>query len=302
MSPAATHPPTGPDTNPYRGLLPDLPAFACTNCGHWQRWPAPGPQVCPVCADVRNALPEHGFEFVTPKQADELVTGFWRPTAVAGITEFGTEPRFGLDSRGWVIETDAGLVGFECAPWYTHAMLAELRRMAAGKGGLDVLASSHVHGYGALWQLQLELEPRTVCVGVRDLEWTKAFRVTWPADDVLELAPDLVLHRTGGHFPGHSVLHDSRRGVLFCGDSLKVDLDADGNPVGLSAHKAFHAQIPLSHGELREYLAVVAELEFGAVATPFELVPGVTTDHVVHLVQRLLSGRPDAAPIALAEL
>jgi hypothetical protein len=38
------------------------------------------------------------------------------------------------------------------------------------------------------------------------------------------------------------------------------------------------------------------------VATPFELVPGVTTDHVVHLVQRLLSGPPAAAPIALAEL
>jgi hypothetical protein len=287
-----------PDTNPYRGLLPDLPAFACTNCGHWQRWPAPGPQVCPVCADVRNALPEHGFEFLTAKQVDELVSGWWRPTAVTGVTEFGTEPRFGLDSRGWVIETDAGLVGFECAPWYTADMLAELRRM----GGLDVLASSHVHGYGALWQLQLELEPRVVSVGVLDLEWTKAFRVTWPADDVLQLAPDLMLHRTGGHFPGHSVLHDSRRGVLFCGDSLKVDLAADGTPAGLSAHKAFHAQIPLSHGELREYLAVVAELEFGTVATPFELVPGVTTDHVVHLVQRLLSGPPDAAPIALAEL
>jgi hypothetical protein len=298
VSPTAAHPPTGPDTNPYRGLLPDLPAFACTNCGHWQRWPAPGPQVCPVCADVRNALPEHGFEFVTPKQADELVTGFWRPSAVAGITEFGTEPRFGLDSRGWVVESDAGLVGFECAPWYTAEMLAELRR----RGGLEVLAASHVHGYGALWQLQLELEPRVVCVGVRDLEWTKAFRVTWPADDVLELAPGLTLHRTGGHFPGHSVLHDSRRGVLFCGDSLKVDLAADGSPAGLSAHKAFHAQIPLSHAELREYLAVVAELDFGTVATPFELVPGVTTDHVVHLVQRLLSGPPDAAPIALAEL
>ena len=104
------------------------------------------------------------------------------------------------------------------------------------------------------------------------------------------------------HFPGHSVLHDADRGLLFCGDSLKIDLAEDGSARALSAHKAFHAQIPLSHGELREYLAVVAELDFEAVATPFELVPGVTTDHVVHLVQRLLAGRPDAAPIALAEL
>lgn len=289
-------------TNPYRGLLPDLPAHACTNCGHWQRWPAPGPLTCPVCADVRNALPQHGFEFVTEEQAGELVTGHWRPAPVPGVTGFGTSPRFGLDSVGWVIETDAGLVGFECAPFYTDGMLAELRRMAGELGGFEILAASHVHGYGALWQLQRELEPRVVCVGVRDLEWTKAFRVTWPADDVLELAPGLTLHRTGGHFPGHSVLHDRRRGVLFCGDSLKVDLDTDGTPVALSAHKAFHAQIPLSHGELRDYLAVIGALEFGAVATPFEMVPGVTTDHVVHLVQRLLAAPPDASPVALADL
>lgn len=295
-------PTTSVDTNPYRGLLPDLPAYACSNCGHWQRWPAPGPLVCPVCADVRNALPAGGFEFRTPAEVESIVTGFSRPTAVAGITEFGLEPRFGLDSRGWVIESDDGLVCFECAPWYTAGMLQRLHRMATANGGIHVLAASHVHGYGALWQLQLELEPRTVCINVHDLEWTKAFRVTWPADDQLELAPDLTLYRTGGHFPGHSVLHDRRRDVLFCGDSLKVDLDDAGTPVALSAHKAFHAQIPLSHGELRDYLAVIGELEFTTVGTPFELVSGVTTDHVVHLVQRLLSDPPNAAPIALEEL
>ena len=289
-------------TNPYRGLLPDLPAYACTNCGHWQRWPAPGPLTCPVCADVRNALPEHGFEFLTSKEVDELVVSDWGPSAVPGITGFGCTPRFGLDSRGWVVETDAGLVGFEAAPWYDAGALAELRRMAGGLGGLDVLASSHVHGYGALWQLQQELEPATVAIGVRDLTWTKAFRVTWPVDETLELAPGLTMHRTGGHFDGHSVLHDSRRGVLFCGDALKVDLAEDGTPVALSAHKAFHAQIPLSHAELREYREVVCRLDFGAVYTPFEGVVGVTTDHVVHLVDRLLSGRPDAGPVPLAEL
>ena len=293
---------TDVSTNPYRGLLPDLPAYACTNCGHWQRWPAPGPQVCPVCADVRNALPRDGFEFLTDKQVDELVTCSWGPTAVDGITGFGCTPRFGLDSRGWVIETDRGLVGFEFAPWYSDDAIEELRRRADAAGGLDVLASSHVHGYGALWRVQEQLEPTVVAVGVRDLEWTKAFRVTWPADEVLELAPDLVLHRTGGHFAGHSVLHDSRRGVLFCGDSLKVDLAEDGTPLALSAHKAFHAQIPLSHGELRRMREVIAPLEFGAVYTPFEGVTGVTTDHVVHLVERLLAAPPAASPVPLAEL
>ena len=89
---------------------------------------------------------------------------------------------------------------------------------------------------------------------------------------------------------------------MFCGDALKVDFDDAGAPVTLSAHKAFHAQIPLSHAELREYREVVAGLEFGAVFTPFEGVVGVTTEHVVHLVDRLLAGRPDAGPVPLAEL
>lgn len=284
-------------TNPYRGLLPKHPAFACTNCGHWQRWPGV-PPLCPVCADVRNALPADGFTFLTAQEVNDLVTCSWGPTVVEGVTEFGCTPRFGLDSKGWVIETDVGLVGFECAPWYSAEALDELRR----RGGLAVLASSHVHGYGALWQLQQELQPPVVTVGVCDLLWTKAFRVTWPADDILELAPDLVLHRTGGHFDGHSVLHDSRRGVLFCGDSMKVDLDAVGQPVALSIHKAFHAQIPLSHGELRQYRSVVESLDFDTVFTPFEGATGITTQHVLNLVDRLLSRQPDPGPVPLEEL
>ncbi|MBC7373782.1 MAG: hypothetical protein H7323_07315 [Frankiales bacterium] len=276
-------------------MLPQHPAYACRNCGHWQRWPSV-PAVCPVCADVRNALPQDGFAFATTAEVEASVTCSWGPTLCEGITEFRCEPRFGLDSRGWVIDSDVGLVGFECAPWYSEAALDELRR----RGGLQVLAASHVHGYGALWRLQQQLDPPIVSVGVRDLLWTKAFRVTWPADDELQFAPDLVLHRTGGHFDGHSVLHDSRRGALFCGDSLKVDLDA-GQPVALSAHKAFHAQIPLSHGELREYRAVVSRLAFGTVFTPFEGAH-VTTDQVIHLVDLLLSGPPSAGPVPLADL
>jgi len=279
-----------------RDLLPQHAAYACTNCGHWQRWPSV-PSVCPVCADVRNALPDGDFAFATTDEVAALLTCSWGPTACGGITEFRCEPRFGLDSRGWVVESDIGLVGFECAPWYSPAALDELRR----RGGLEVLAASHVHGYGALWHLQQQLDPPVVSVGVRDLLWTKAFRVTWPADDELVLAPDLVLHRTGGHFDGHSVLHDSRRGVLFCGDSLKVDLDASGRAVALSAHKAFHAQIPLSHGELRDYRAVVSRLQFGTVFTPFEGAP-VDTDQVIRLVDRLLAGPPSAGPVPLDEL
>ena len=142
---------------------------------------------------------------------------------------------------------------------------------------------------------------RAAAPGVDDLQWTKAFRVTWPTDDRHELAPGLVMHRSGGHFPGHSVLHDEHRGILFVGDLLKVDLDGT-TPVGLSCHKAFHAQIPLSHAEVRQARALVERLEFEAVATPFEFAAPVSTKQVLALFDRQLAGQPVAHPIPLAEL
>ena len=270
-------------------------AYSCTNCGHWQRWfPTAPPPLCPVCADVRNELPEEGFAFRTAEEVDALVTTSWRE-AVPGVTEFWCDPVVGLGSHGWVLDTPAGLLGFEAAPWYSAAALAELRR----RGGLAVLASSHVHGFGGLWQLQDELDPPVVAVGVDDLVWTKAFRVTWPADERLELAPGIAMHRTGGHFPGHSILHDAGRGLLFCGDSLKIDLAPDGSARALSAHKAFHAQIPLSRAELRHMREVVGALDFETVFSPFEFATGVTTAHVLALVDHMLANPPSAAPVPM---
>jgi hypothetical protein len=271
-----------------------LRPYSCANCGHWQRWFAE-PPFCPVCTDVRNALPGDGWVWITPADlADRQAR--WAEVA-PGVTGYWVEPQVGLGTTGWVIETDAGLVGWEGAGIYPQDSLTELRR----RGGLVALGASHVHGYGALWQLQDELTPPVLAIGVDDLQWTKAFRVTWPTDDRHELAPGLVMHRSGGHFPGHSVLHDERRGILFVGDLLKVDLD-DDRPVGLSCHKAFHAQIPLSHAEVRQARALVERLEFDAVATPFEFAAPVSAKQVLALFDRQLAGQPVAGPVPLSEL
>jgi metallo-beta-lactamase superfamily protein len=271
-----------------------LRPYSCAHCGHWQRWFAE-PPFCPVCTDVRNALPDDGWAWITP---DDLAhrRALWAEVA-PGVTGYWVEPQVGLGTTGWVIETDAGLVGWEGAGIYPSEALAELRR----RGGLVALGASHVHGYGALWQLQDELAPPVLAIGVDDLAWTKAFRVTWPTDDRHDLAPGLVMYRSGGHFPGHSVLHDERRGILFVGDLLKVDLDGD-TPVGLSCHKAFHAQIPLSHAEVRQSRALVERLDFEAVATPFEFARPVSTKQVLALFDRQLAGQPVAGPVPLAEL
>ena len=47
-----------------------LEHYTCTNCGFWQRYFAAPPD-CPVCTDVRNDLPENGWEFVSANEMAE---------------------------------------------------------------------------------------------------------------------------------------------------------------------------------------------------------------------------------------
>ena len=154
-----------------------LKPYSCANCGHWQRYFAPPPD-CPVCTDTRNDLPEDGWNFLTPEQARAGIReGRWRRLE-RDMVAFSIAPGYGLNGTGWLLLHPGGNVAFEAAPFYTEDMLAEIDRL----GGIRVLAASHVHGYGALWQLQDAFRPEVVAIQKEDLRLTKAFRVTWPYD------------------------------------------------------------------------------------------------------------------------
>ena len=272
-----------------------LSPFACSNCGHWQMYFAVPPH-CPICSDVRNDLPEDGWDFRT---LDQVRSGlrYHRREVIPGVWEFWITPRFGLDSHGWLLIEPGGNVAFEAAPCYDDDALDAI----AGLGGIAPLAASHPHGYGALWQLQQRFSP-PLLIQKEDLQWTKAFRVTHPWDERREILPGLVLHHTGGHYEGHSVLHDARRGAVFVGDALKLDLDGDGRVKALSTHKAFHKQIPLSPDEARRYRTVFERLDFDTVFTPFECAAGVPKAAVLELLDRMVDGGASTRPVPIPAL
>lgn len=269
-----------------------LSPFACSNCGHWQQYFAVPPH-CPICSDVRNDLPGDGWDFRTPELLAPTLRHH-RREVIPGVWEFWTTPRFGLDSHGWLLLEPAGNVAFEAAPFYDDESLDSIARL----GGIATLAASHPHGYGALWQLQQRFSP-PLLIQKEDLQWTKAFRVTHPWDERHEILPGLVLHHTGGHYEGHAVLHDARRGAVFVGDALKLDLDEAGRLVALSCHKAYHKQIPLSPDEARRYRAVFEDLDFDTVFTPFECAVGVPKDAVLELLDRMIDGGASTRPVPI---
>ncbi len=273
-----------------------LKPYACANCGHWQRYFAPPPD-CPVCTDTRNDLPEDGWRFLTVEEVRPMLRGHWRRLE-RDMVAFSVSPPLGLNGTGWLLLQPEGNIAFEAAPFYTDEMLAEIEQL----GGIRFLAASHVHGYGALWQLQDAFRPEVLAIQKEDLRLTKAFRVTRPYDEALEIAPGLVLHHVGGHYEGQSVLHDAGRRILFCGDAFKVDQDAAGNSTAVSTHKAFHKSIPLTPGEIRRYREVIAGLDFDTVCTPFEHAPGVGRDIALAVLDDQLRGPPGVRHIPIDEL
>jgi len=273
-----------------------LKPYACANCGFWQRYFAPPPD-CPVCTDTRNDLPEDGWRFLDVTAVRDTLHGSWRQVR-DDLVAFKTAPPLGLNGTGWLLLHPEGNTAFEAAPFYTDAMLAEIRRL----GGIRFLAASHAHGYGALWQLQDAFEPELLAIQKDDLRMTKAFRVTWPYDDVLELRPGLTLHHVGGHYEGQAVLHDEAGGTLFCGDAFKIDQDAAGESVAVSTHKAFHKSIPLTAAELRRYREVIAPLAFDTVCTPFEYAPGIGRDIALAVLDDGLRGPPGVRHLPIAGL
>lgn len=270
-----------------------LSHYACANCGFWQLHFATPPD-CPVCTDVRNDLPEDGWHFLPEAEVAATHDGGCRQVA-DDLWAFTTTPNLGLAGTGWLLVRDGGNIAFEAAPYYSPEMLDQIRAL----GGVRFLAASHAHGYGALFQLQREFAPDLLAIQREDLGMTKAFRVTAPYDDRLDLAPGCTLHLVGGHYAGQAALHDQPGRRLFCGDMFKVDQDETGRSHAISSHKAFHKDIPLTHSELRRYRDVIAPLDFDAVLTPFEYAPEIGRDTALRVLDEALARPPGVKRLPL---
>ncbi|GAC1305733.1 MAG: hypothetical protein NVSMB21_07710 [Vulcanimicrobiaceae bacterium] len=268
-----------------------LTPYVCENCGFWQRWFAE-PPACPVCSDVRNDLPEAGWSFVSAEALARRVVTTWSQV-VPGVYGFATEPAVGLGGTGWLVVRPEGNVAFEAAGYYS----TEALDFIASLGGIRIASTSHPHGCGALWQLQDRFAPE-VPLHRDGLAWSKAFRVTEPYDESLELAAGLTLHHLGGHYEGHALLHAAAYAAVFCGDAVKIDYDDAGAANALSAHKAYHKAIPLTPRELGRYRDVFATIPFERLFTTFSYAP-LGRDAVLAFFDAALAMRPSTKPHAL---
>ena len=296
-----------------------LQHYACRNCGHWQPWfVGSEPVACPVCTDVRNALPEDGWDWVTTDRADAELETQWRELVPDKLWGFSCTPKFGLGATGWLLLHDRGNVAFEAAPRYSPAALAKIREL----GGIRVLSTSHPHGYGGLWQLQEAFAP-DLPLQKEDLKYSKAFKVSRPYDDRLDdLSRTSPSATPAGTTRGTAVLYWDAIAAVFCGDALKIDFTGDGGvhedgadsppDDGSTRTGTPRAISPVIRGSTTRsrsrrtncgrYRDVFADLPFTTALTPFEYAPGVTREHAVSLYELLLEGHPHTTPVPISYL
>ena len=267
-----------------------LTHYSCSNCGAWQEYFAIPPS-CFVCSDVRNALPDDGWDFVgfdemRRRESSGELRCDWREID-ENVWMFTNTPQIGIGSSGFLIVREAGNIAFEAAGFYTKPALEQIATL----GGINFLSTSHPHGLGALWQLEREFAPEFTAFHRDAVQFSKALNVNFVFDDELEIDDEASIYLVGGHYEGHCVLYYKPRKLLFCGDALKFDLDSAGHTVGLSCHKAFHKQIPLSRREVEHYKAVIGALDFTQACTPFEHSRDTTTADAVRLFDELLKSK-----------
>lgn len=230
--------------------------WVCETCGVEH---ADAVGVCVICADERQWVPAGGQRWTT---LDSLARSGRRLGMVGlepdlfGIT---VEPKVGIGQQTHLVLTSAGNLLWDPVGYLDDQAVDRVREL----GEVTAIAASHPHMFGAQVEWSRALGGAPVLVSEADAEWV---RRPDPAIQLwsgrYEVAPGLVLHQIGGHFPGSSVLHwhagAGGRGVLFVSDTIHANPDR----ASVTFMRSYPNRIPLSPAVVERIAGAVARLRF----------------------------------------
>jgi glyoxylase-like metal-dependent hydrolase (beta-lactamase superfamily II) len=200
-----------------------MPSYICTTCGvGYAETDAPR-EVCLICADDRQYVNAHGQGWTTLDELQEDHVNDLREVE-PGLLGIGSSPQIAIGERALVIQRPDGGVMWDCTPLITDAALGAIK----AKGGVRAIAISHPHLYATMvdWSRALGGVPIYLHEDNRDWVMRPDSAIEFWSGESKRLAEGITLVRTGGHFPGSTVLHwadgANGKGVLMTGDSIMV--------------------------------------------------------------------------------
>jgi len=238
-----------------------MPLWTCFQCGAQFPDTSAPPAACKICDDERQFVNWKGQSFVSRDDLAGRHQVVWREDD--GVTGLAMEPSFAIGQRALVIREPDGCVMWDCIPLATEGAIAHVRSL----GGLKAIAVSHPHYYGAVADWSEAFGGIPIYLHGDDAAFVTRPHpaiVPWSGDR-LALSDDVLLLRTGGHFPGATMLHwrtgAGGKGALLTGDIAMVAMDRRH----VSFMYSYPNYIPLGAAAVRRIADVVAPLGFDRI-------------------------------------
>ncbi|MGG5210072.1 hypothetical protein ACQWU4_14165 [Chryseobacterium sp. MIQD13] len=190
----------------------------CTECGTQYPDSYTG-NVCIICADERQSVPQSGQSWTTH---DKLLEN--HSVKIKKINdnlyEFTVNPRFSIGQRALFVISEHGNLMWDCIPLIDEGVIEFIK----SKGGLKTIALSHPHYY-SIMRMWAETFDCKILIHENDKEWVvnRGNSVEYWSGEELELWDTLKLHNIGGHFDGSSIIEIpwmSENGTLLIGDTM----------------------------------------------------------------------------------
>jgi glyoxylase-like metal-dependent hydrolase (beta-lactamase superfamily II) len=229
----------------------------CTACGTQFPLDNNSPELCPICNDERQYIPEKGQTWT---HLDELTDNYSVISKKINdsLYELKMVPSFAIGQRALLVLAPGGNILWDCISLLNEPTIDFIK----AKGGLKAIAFSHPHYYTTMneWAAIFNCP---IYIHQTDEQWimNKGNHVRlWPGIEK-ELWDDIRIINIGGHFPGSSILHIpflSPKGVVLCGDTFYIS----PSKKHMAAMYSYPNRIPLPLHEIQRLKKQMLLLQF----------------------------------------
>ena len=233
--------------------------YICMTCGNQYTESEIPPAHCLICEDDRQYVGWEGQKWTT---LEDLLNDHRNQIKIEepNLIGIGASPEFAIGQRALLVQSKGGNILWDCLPVLDDALIKAIKDM----GGISAIAISHPHFYATMVDWSRAFNNAPIYLHESNREWVMrpdpAIRF-WNGN-TQRLNEDITLIRTGGHFPGSTVLHWSSgadgQGVLLTGDSIYIASDRRY----VSFMYSFPNLIPLPAFAIRKIVDAVEPFSF----------------------------------------
>jgi glyoxylase-like metal-dependent hydrolase (beta-lactamase superfamily II) len=229
----------------------------------------PTPELCPVCTDERQYVPEDGQKWLTLEALAQRGQQTLITENEPGLIGIKTEPKVGIGQTAQLVVTPEGSLLWDPVGYVDDNAI----KAVFEHGPVLAIAASHPHMFGVQVEWSHRLGSVPVLVADADRLWlgrNDPIIEYWSGSQTI--AEGLTLHQTGGHFPGSAVVHWTAgaggRGVLLTGDSVYPNPDRRT----IAFMRSYPNHLPLSGAVALRIAAQLGELKFDRIYGNFNNV------------------------------